>query len=64
MKWRRKSRKKGIRIINDLLERLEEMKIQITKYEIDKKEAFENKEKLAKFYNKWIINLDQEYNEY
>ena len=45
-------------------EKLEEMKIQITKYEIDKEEAFENKEKLAKFYNKWIINLDQEYNEY
>ena len=52
------------RIINDLKDKLDEMKTQITKYERDQEEAFVNKEKLVKLYDRGIIDSDGEYNEH
>ena len=51
------------RIIHDLKERLDEMNSQITLYERDQEVAFENKEKLAKLYEKGVIDSDGEYKE-
>ena len=52
------------RITNDLKDKLDEMKTQITKYERDQEEAFVNKEKLVKLYDRGIIDSDGEYNEH
>ena len=40
------------------------MKTQITKYERDQEDAFVNKEKLVKFYDRGIIDSDGGYNEH
>ena len=50
-------------VVNELRLKLEEMRSQIDLYEQEKGEAIANKDKLAKLYEKGVIDSDGEYNE-